>query len=856
MNSKFILAFNVLTYLTISAFSQGINLNWKKAGSESDGGKLNDIIVYRGDGEGKTLIAATESYGLYKSTNRGATWSKINMGNVSPYISSLYQLPNGTIYIATGKVLDTTSSSTPYNYDKIGNGIWVTTNGGGTFSQIPNTSPNVSLGINDTWAAVNKIYIDANNTNRIIAGTAKGLRITNDNGSTWINPLPNDTNQVLDLKVSGSVVLVAFKRKSMISTDGGNTFNQITGTTPGLLPSSSFYRNEFAIAPNNNNIIYAAIISNTGILSAIYYSTNQGTSWSLFSYASVFNFDPITEGFSSKGVIFEVLPGTTDNLIVAGSKYFSYSPSTGWIKRVSGVGIFNKIEWDPADNSKVYFATSNGAYRSYSGAVNITRNTLTAISAGVAASEINSFSYGSLKGFATTGSGAIIFNKPELGNAIANPIEITGKPVKCFISKDGALFLAQTYGDIQRSSDNGQNWQRTKAFVSDRVATILASSTVSDISNTKTPFDAKEIFTNGGDSKVYLALGTNSSVKITWTKNNKTGVYEPSFTTKTNTSVVWVSTQPNDFSKQAYMMKVASSDKPKPDALTGNPTILKFSADLNYLYVATKQTSTGKTFIYRVANINALKDSLNDIDSSTSQITVNRIADFGTIDVTNLAVDPNNPGVLLVTAKGVGASTYLYRCTNADVAPSSNNMSNFTPLAGNGLPTTSIFDALIDINNPDIALLATNDGLYYSTNFTDPAPSFTKDNNFPNNTPITFEQITSYYQSGEKGRVFVGTLGSGVYTADFSIQVSTKPVKQLNTTTLYPNPSNGQFTINSEKMFNQLKIYDFTGRIIKDKYFNSTNHHLFSDELKSGIYLIEVLSDGEVIKTDKLVITN
>jgi len=839
------------------AIAQSINLNWKKSGPTGNVGKISDIMVYKGDSDRKTLYASS-SNGIFKSANNGANWSKISIGNVSPYVSVLTQLSNGVTYIATGNVIDTSSGTSPYLFDAVGNGVWYTSDFI-TFSQVANTAPSANpvLRREDAWAGINRLWVDESNTNKIIAGTSKGIRITTDNGATWTNPMPNDTAQVLDLDVSGEVVVVAFRRKSMLSVDGGVTFSTITGTVAGQIPNTAFYGNQFAIVPGNNTIIYAANISNKGLLNAIYRSTDKGITWSLFSNASVANFDPILNGYSAQGISFSVVEGSTDNLIIAGSKYFTYTPSEGWIKRLSGIGSFNRVAFDDKDKSKVYFATSSGAYRSYQGYYNINGNMLIGISAGISAVDVTSFSYGSLKGVGTSVNSLFTLYKPELGGDKGTTSEITGTPVRTFSTSNNQLFITQTYGSVQRSSDGGATWQKTNTFLSPRVNTILDATTTdpSTISNLKTPTDFRELIDNAGNTKTYMALGTNSSVTGKWQKNAKTGVWELKFSAKNSVGVVWVSTKPNDFSTQPYFMKVASTEKAKPDALIGNPNILKFTADLNILYVATKNAATGKSYIYRVANINALKDSINDIDSTASQITVNKIADFGTLEIANLIIDPNNSANLIVTLKGKNLSAYLYRCNNANAAPTVNDLSNFSPIMGTGLPYLSITEGMIDINNPDVALFASADGLYYSTDFTGATPTYTKDAAFPQYLPICFDQIKSYNQSGEKGRVFIGTLGGGVYTADFSIQVSNKPTKELTKFILYPNPASNNFTLQASSEFNTIKIYDFTGKLVSDKNMPLTNYVTVTQDLKAGIYLIEVKNDTALIGTQKLVIT-
>jgi len=75
---------------------------------------------------------------------------------------------------------------------------------------------------------------------------------------------------------------------------------------------------------------------------------------------------------------------------------------------------------------------------------------------------------------------------------------------------------------------------------------------------------------------------------------------------------------------------------------------------------------------------------------------------------------------------------------------------------------------------------------------------------------------------------------------------------------IYPNPSNGNFTIDYQlEQGGQMEVYDITGKMVKQIMLNSTNQR---EELKldteKGVYLYVLKTNQEVIKTGKLVIIN
>ncbi len=78
---------------------------------------------------------------------------------------------------------------------------------------------------------------------------------------------------------------------------------------------------------------------------------------------------------------------------------------------------------------------------------------------------------------------------------------------------------------------------------------------------------------------------------------------------------------------------------------------------------------------------------------------------------------------------------------------------------------------------------------------------------------------------------------------------------------LFPNPGNGIFKIvlNEElrKTANLVTIMDYTGRIIYSKATNSINSETFGDEsIPSGLYIVGVYSDGQLIGNQRLIKVN
>jgi hypothetical protein len=69
----------------------------------------------------------------------------------------------------------------------------------------------------------------------------------------------------------------------------------------------------------------------------------------------------------------------------------------------------------------------------------------------------------------------------------------------------------------------------------------------------------------------------------------------------------------------------------------------------------------------------------------------------------------------------------------------------------------------------------------------------------------------------------------------------------LNSSVIFPNPSNGEFSISTKTILNKLNIYSQTGALVKtiEVINNSNEAEVKVNGLTSGIYFIELLNDSE-----------
>ncbi|GBD91672.1 hypothetical protein BMS3Abin04_02404 [bacterium BMS3Abin04] len=271
--------------------------------------------------------------GLYKSTDGGSSWSKISTTSVTNYFNGTDAIP-----ISSSTILFATNA----NGSTLG-GIFRTTDGGTNWTQITSGLPTSEYG---------RIVMaqDPNNSNTVYAvftgnGTNDGLNgiyKTTDGGLNWlVLPKPGNListgssylssqgwyDNVISVDPYNSNNIYVGGVEDMKSTDGGNTWSQITI----WFSSSSVHADHHAIVfdPNTADVVYDG---NDG---GIYKSTNGGSNWTALN-----NGLEITQFYGgateTSGVNYQ--GGTQDN------GHLKYNGSgTNWSEAAGGDGGYAEI---------------------------------------------------------------------------------------------------------------------------------------------------------------------------------------------------------------------------------------------------------------------------------------------------------------------------------------------------------------------------------------------------------------------------------------------------------------------------------------------------------------------------------
>lgn len=256
------------------------NIEWEERGPDNIGGRTRAILVDASDNTNNTVLAGGVAGGIWKTTNfqsTSPTWTKVDDFFENLAVTTIAQDPNNldNIYFGTGEGW--------YNADAArGLGIWKSTDGGDSFTQLASTN-------NSNFYYVQDIVIDNNGS--VFAATSRGIFKSSNDGSTWTKVLSGSTNFFADMELgsdgdiyatSGRIFDLGKVWKSDFATHGVNTGN--SGTWTDISPTGDFWRIELATAPSNSNRVYLLCQEKDSFnVEYIYRSDNaggnSGTTW-------------------------------------------------------------------------------------------------------------------------------------------------------------------------------------------------------------------------------------------------------------------------------------------------------------------------------------------------------------------------------------------------------------------------------------------------------------------------------------------------------------------------------------------------------------------------------------------------
>ncbi len=264
------------------------NLTWRSIGPAVAGGRVAAVAGTPQDD--RLYYVGTAGGGVWKSVNGGATWDPVFDKQPSPAIGAVAIDPRNESVVYAG-----TGESNPRNDVSYGDGLYKSTDGGKTWSNI---------GLRGT-RHISRIVIDPKNPAHLVVGALgdvfadspdRGVYVSYDAGRSWrktlyVGPRSGASDVAMDVRNPDVVYagIWEFRRQPWTfssggpddglyrSSDGGKTWKRLSGNG---LPAGITGRIGLAVAPSDGNRVYALIEAKGGIL---WRSDDAGATWKMTS---------------------------------------------------------------------------------------------------------------------------------------------------------------------------------------------------------------------------------------------------------------------------------------------------------------------------------------------------------------------------------------------------------------------------------------------------------------------------------------------------------------------------------------------------------------------------------------------
>ncbi|NNM23160.1 MAG: hypothetical protein HKO54_06385, partial [Flavobacteriaceae bacterium] len=376
---KLVLLIFALSLLPFTTEAQEITLKGKELfgdmtarhiGPALMSGRINDLEMHPTNP--RILYAGAAGGGVWKSVDGGATFSPIFDEHAQSIgvVTLDPKNPDQVIWVGTGETWTRNSVS-------IGDGLYRTTDGGSNWKEVPGF---------ENSERIASVVINPNNTNEIYVGVLgalwsdsedRGVYKSTDGGATWkkilyINPTTGAADVIMDPK-NPNVLYASmwqFRRSAWgfasggpnsalyKSTDGGASWNKIHNG----FPAGDLGRIAVAVAPSDNNIIYAVLETEDKTKNGLWKSTNAGQSWEHLNN----DFGLVVRPFYFSRITID--PRNAD-VVVKGGLNGSISRDGG--KTFKSLGQMHSDIHDIAfhikDSDQMFVGTDGGVYRSWNG---------------------------------------------------------------------------------------------------------------------------------------------------------------------------------------------------------------------------------------------------------------------------------------------------------------------------------------------------------------------------------------------------------------------------------------------------------------------------------------------------------
>ena len=813
-----------------SRSSRAVQATYANRGPDNLGGRTRKVTQDITDPSGDTMLACGISGGVFRTTNGGASWTKVSSNdeihNASAIVQDTRSGFEDTWYYATGEGTGNSASQSNGAF-YFGNGIWKSTDGGITWTQMPSTV-STQEAFDSRFDIVYALAVHPI-TGDLFAATAG--RLSRFNGATWITELTDpaagwSTSFFTDVVITDTGRVYASFSGNQDATiegvwsspDGDVSWKRISDAN--FIPAG---RALLALAPSNQDKLYTLFLN--GNTSSCTGPVQEVDLWmweqSIITWTDYTSKLPdetpcnantagnvpmsVQGGYSmdisvkSDNEDFVVIGGTNaykmEDITAAGNfvRIGGYlSPASYAIYNVGGTEHHPDIHdliFDIADPDILISGTDGGIHEADVTAGSVAWTNLN--------NDYQTYQFYHVGIDPLSGSDLVIGgtqdNGTNVGGTVAGFGDLTtqarvfgGDGVAAEISRDNAtipVFLGSQLG----------NFYRINNVLTSPSYTYIepTGSSSSFVTYFYLDPDNNNALYYAGQNTLYRTVNASSVTAGTWDNMGTTGTH---------------------FGHTDYF-KTFSTTRGTYNAST---SYLMMGGDEGHIYRLDDPQNA--------ANLGAA------IDITPGTATIG----FPSI-VTGLAIHPTNRDIVLATYANYGTNS-IYLTTNA-TAPSPT-----WTLVERNLSAHSIRSAaIVEVSGETLYIVGTARGLYSTTDPT--SVDWTRE--AP--TQLGYAVIPSLRYRPSDNKLLIGTHGNGMYEATITSTLGLEDVNEASKQiTLYPNPAKFEINFKSNNfIFNdntQYSIIDVSGKIVTSGTVN--NKKIDVSRLNSGIYFVSVNANG------------
>jgi hypothetical protein len=810
------------------------------------------------------LLAGSASGGMWLSENGGTSWSMTTTNTQLKNVTCLVQDKRAgftqTWYHGSGEAYGASASKGTNGYF-LGDGVFKSTDGGETWSQLSTTASGVASTFSTGWQLVWQLAMDVSapaTEEEIYAAIYGTIQRSTDGGTTWA-AVRSGGSYFTDVNVSETGVVYATmsddgSQKGIWRAADGITYANIT---PSGFPTA-YNRIVSGIDPNNENTVY--FLANTPGFGKVTYNYLGDPEWNSFWKYTYLSGDgtgaggiwedlsmnlPNTGGqfdrWQTQGsydMVVRVKPGASNVVFIGGTNLYrsttAFSDSTnttfiGGYEEFSVMPVINSyanhhpdqhvIEFLPSDPDVMFSANDGGVFRTDD-------NTAGAVSwTSLNNGYLTTMFYTVAIDHATPNNNIIIAGAQDNGTWYTN----SANPMDPWVQPRGGD------GSFCAIADNQTNYYFSIQNAKMMKATLDANGNktgfarIDPIGLENPEFINPFVLDPNNNNIMYMAGG-----KYLWRNSDLSAI--PLAGNWDSISTNWVK---------------FNDSVPAIGATVTAVTACKTPANTVYY-------GTSKKNIFRVDNAHTGMPTPVDITSSTTGAIFSS-AGF----VSCIAADPTDGNKIVVVFSNYG----VYSMFNSNDGGSTwskcaGNLEATSSGSGNGPSIRWL--SILPVADGKVYLAATSTGFYATDSLNGTSTVWVQQG-----TSTIGNSVCNMIETRESdGLVVIATHSNGIFTANITSVNDIVTIKDIESASagtevlLYPNPAADQAMVRFQPGKDGrviVTVYDELGREVMnvaDKFMRAEKQEISIDlsRLKSGIYYCAILSEG-TRRTTKLVVS-